>query len=87
MMFKGYGYNILTQPECRPIERDTFQCAHCNVTVFIKPKDPSPWCSCCDRQTCGRSQCRNCTPFMRKIEAMEAAARQRVMLWREADNV
>jgi hypothetical protein len=84
---QGFGYNIITQPECRPIEHDTFQCAHCNDTVFIEPKDPSPWCSCCDRQWCGRPQCRNCTPFMKKIEAMEAAARSKMLLWRAADNV
>ena len=84
---QGLGYNLVTQPGARAVEHDTFQCAHCNATVFIDPKEPSPWCSCCDRQWCGRPKCRACTPFMKKIEAEEAAARAKALLWRAADNV
>lgn len=84
---QGYGYNLVTMPYGPKIESDTFQCAHCNFTVFINPKDPSPWCSCCDRQWCGQPKCRECTPFMRKVEAAEAACRARMLLWRAADNV
>lgn len=84
---QGYGYNILTEPGFKCVETDTFQCAHCNDTVFIDPKEPSPWCSCCNRQLCGRPQCRNCVPFMKKIEKLEAECKARVLLWREADNV
>jgi hypothetical protein len=86
-MFKGYGYNLVTQPFCQPIEHDTFQCAHCNKTVFIDRKEPSPWCSCCDRQWCGQAKCRECVPFMKKIEAEEAEARAKMLLWRACDNV
>ncbi len=84
---QGFGYNLVTNPYGPQIEADTFQCAHCNTTVFIDPKDPSPWCSCCDKQTCGQAKCRECAPFMRKIEAEERACRQRMILWRAADNV
>ena len=85
-MLKLYGYNELTEPTGRKVCCDTFQCAHCNATVFIDPKEPSPWCSCCDKQWCGRRKCRECTPFMRKIEAEEAADRARRLLWQSADN-
>src|SRR5262249_2066780 len=84
---QGFGYNPITHPECKPGPADTFHCGPSNTTGFIERKDPSRWCSCCDRQTCGRPQCRNCIPFMKKIEAMEAAARSRMLLWRSADNV
>lgn len=84
---QGLGYNIVTLPFGAAIERDTFQCAHCNDTVFIEPKAPSPWCSCCDKQWCGRSRCRECSPFMKKLEAAEAECRHRMLLWKAADNV
>jgi hypothetical protein len=89
-MQRAYGYNLITQPvDLGPakVEHDTFQCAHCNTTVFIEPKQASPWCSCCDRQWCGEAKCRECTPFMRKIEREEKQARARLLLWRAADNV
>jgi len=84
---QGYGYNIVTSPFCEPVEQDTFQCAHCNITVFLEPKVPSPWCSNCNKQWCGKAECRLCSPFMKKIEREEAIARSRALLWREADNV
>ncbi len=84
---QGLGYNLLTQPGFKCVESDTFQCSHCNKTVFIDPKDPSPWCSCCDRQWCGQAKCRDCVPFMRKVEREEAMARHKAMLWKAADNV
>lgn len=84
---QGLGYNLVTAPFCAPVERDTFQCAHCNTTVFIEPKDPSPWCSNCDRQWCGQEKCRECAPFMKKIEKAEAEARAKLLLHRAADNV
>ena len=84
---QGIGYNRVILDGRVIEESDTFQCAHCNDTVFIKPADPSPWCSCCNKQWCGRPECRECKPFMKKIEAMEAAARAKMLLWRAADNV
>lgn len=84
---QGIGYNRVMLDGKVIEEHDTFQCAHCNDTVFIRPADPSPWCSCCDRQWCGRPRCRECKPFMRKVEREEAAALARVRLWRECDNV
>jgi hypothetical protein len=86
MMLRGYGYNRVKLDGRTVEEHDTFQCAHCNTTVFVKPAEPSPWCACCDRQWCGQPQCRECTPFMKKIEAAEARDRQRRLLWQEADN-
>ena len=86
-MFRGHGYNCVTMDGVAVEESDTFQCAHCNKTVFIKPSDPSPWCMNCDRQWCGQDKCKLCIPFMRKIEAEEAMCRHRMLLWRAADNV
>lgn len=86
-MFKGHGYNRVKLDGVTIEESDTFQCAHCNDTVFIKPSEPSPWCMNCDRQWCGRPECRECKPFMKKIDAMEAAARAKMLLWKAADNV
>lgn len=83
---QGLGYNRVVLDGKVVEEADTFQCAHCWTTVFICPKDPSPWCSCCDRQWCGKPQCRECKPFMKKIEAWEAKDRQRRLLWQAADN-
>ena len=84
---QGIGYNRVILDSKVVEESDTFQCAHCNDTIFIKPSDPSPWCSCCDRQWCGRPRCRECKPFMKKIERAEAITRSRLLLWRECDNV
>jgi len=85
-MRRAYGYNVVTMPVGPKVESDTFQCAHCNATVFIDAKEPSPWCSCCDAQWCGQTKCRQCTPFMRKVERAESEALNRTRLWREADN-
>lgn len=84
---QGFGYNCVMLDGQATEETDTFQCAHCNDTVFIRPSEPSPWCSCCDKQWCGRERCRECKPFMRTIEREEARARQRLLLFRACDNV
>ena len=84
---QGIGYNRVMLDGKIVEEHDTFQCAHCNDTIFIASNVASPWCSCCDKQWCGRPRCRECTPFMRKIEHAEAIARSRLLLWRECDNV
>lgn len=84
---QGHGYNRVILDGKVIEEHDTFQCCHCWDTVFIKPNDPSPWCSCCDRQWCGRERCRECKPFMRKVERAEVVARARMLLHRAADNV
>ena len=85
-MFRGYGYNIVTLDGKTIEEHDTFQCAHCNMTVFIEPKEPSPWCMNCDRQWCGQAKCRECAPFMRKIEREEATALAKRRLWLACDS-
>jgi hypothetical protein len=82
-----YGYNEVTEPTGRKIGQDTVQCAHCNTTIFLDPKVPSPWCSCCDQQHCFKPECFVCTPFMRKIEAEEKAERAKLLLWRACDNI
>lgn len=82
-----YGYNEITEASGKKIGQDTVQCAHCNNTIFLDPKTPSPWCSVCDQEHCFDPGCFKCIPFMRKVEAAEAACRAKIMLWRAADNV
>jgi hypothetical protein len=84
---QGHGYNRVLLDGAVIEEHDTFQCCHCNDTVFIAKDAASPWCSCCNKQWCGRPRCRECVPFMRMVERQEAMCRQRLLLWREADNV
>ncbi len=86
-MLKRYGYNRVKLDGVTIEEHDTFQCCHCNDTVFIKSEDPSPWCSCCNEQWCGRSRCRECRPFMKAIERAEAMDRRKRLLWKAADTV
>jgi hypothetical protein len=81
-----FGYNEVTL-DGRKTGQDTVQCAHCNNTIFLDPKTPSPWCSNCDQQHCFKRECFVCVPFMRKIEREEAMARRRASLWRACDSV
>ena len=84
--FRGFGYNRVILDGKVVEQHDTLQCCHCNDTIFLNPATPSPWCSCCDAQWCGRAKCRECRPFMAKIEAAEARDRQRRLLLQAADN-
>lgn len=35
-MLKPGGYSIITDPGARPVEHDTFSCAHCGFITFTK---------------------------------------------------
>jgi hypothetical protein len=35
-MLKAGGYSIITTPGAKPIEHDTFTCAHCGFVTFTK---------------------------------------------------
>ena len=86
-MLKLYGYNEVTLPSGRKVGQDTLWCCHGGHTVFLDPKDPSPWCMNCNQQWCGqRAECRECIPFMKRIEREEAIDRQRRLLCQAADN-
>jgi hypothetical protein len=88
---QGFGYNCVTLDGKVFSEEDTCQCTHCNTTIFIDPKEPPPWCSNCGQYHCGTQDgirdCFICAPFMRTLERKEAECRNRILLWRAADNV
>lgn len=78
------GYVRVTDPAfAHARESDTITCSHCNRVVEIhdlatgKPK-PAVVVHChqCDRKTCVPcAETGRCTPFERKLEAMEARGR------------
>lgn len=75
------GYATWTDPAAaRPVERDTFTCAHCSRIVVVEPIcDPSAaggFCRQCMAHLCTRCANRGvCDPFMRKLERAEARDR------------
>jgi hypothetical protein len=85
-MLKRYGYNEETTPTGRKIGQDTLWCCHGGHTVFLDPNDPSPWCQNCNEQWCGQESCRECVPYMKKIEMAEEIDRRKRLLWQAADN-
>lgn len=56
-------------------ETDTVQCGHCNRHMHIKPKmDPADMgglCKQCMKFECPNCVGKGCTPFEKKLEAME----------------
>jgi hypothetical protein len=69
------GYCIITEPGKPDVEHDTFTCGHCNRIVHVLPKqDPASlggFCRTCWKLTCARCADGLCTPFEKKLEAME----------------
>jgi hypothetical protein len=88
--FRGFGKNEVSIDGIVVEESDTLQCPHCNFTMRVKSTTPLrralPWCSNCDAEHCLKPECFICTPFMKKLEAAEAADRQKRLLWQAADN-
>ena len=63
-------------------EYDTFTCCHCNSVVHVQAKASMDkvggWCTLCFKPTCPRCDAAGaCTPFEKKLEAMERTARLR----------
>lgn len=56
-------------------ETDTFTCFHCNTVVHVAAKmDPANLgglCKQCMKMICPRCLDKGCTPFEKKLEAME----------------
>ena len=76
------GYATTVEPGKGTIEEDTFTCGHCNGLQFVKPReDPATMggmCKMCMKLIC--STCAGhpgCTPFEKRLEAMEARDRLR----------
>jgi hypothetical protein len=82
---RAQGYLIITDPEAETKEADTITCCHCNRIVVLKPKtgleDVGGWCGMCMKGICGPcADLGECTPFERKLEEMERAARLHLAL-------
>lgn len=82
-MRRAQGYAVIVEPGKATVERDTFTCAHCNCVVFVEPmqaaSDMGGWCMMCAKNTC--TSCAGqlgCSPFERKIEALERRDRLRM---------
>ncbi len=79
-MRRAQGYLVIVDPyAAKPLEHDTFTCHHCNVVVVVELKaDPDKlggFCRLCMKQICPTCLNGNCTPFEKKLEAIEARDR------------
>lgn len=74
---KAKGYATWNYPDQKPIEKDTMQCVHCGAHWYIDPGSgiQRGWCMNCNGPTCGKKECCECIPFMKKIETAEKRAR------------
>lgn len=71
------GYLIGVRDDERKLEVDSFTCAHCNSVVWVRAKqraeDLGGHCRMCNKPICPNcAGIGSCTPFERKLEAMEA---------------
>lgn len=79
-MRRAQGYAITTEPGKADVEEDTFTCVHCNSIVFVKPRqDPAEaggFCRMCMKPICvACADLGSCTPFEKKLEALESRDR------------
>ena len=71
---KPDGQIFITQPGMPTIERDTFQCRHCQKICIVRKGSHTQrgYCFMCYGPTCGRKMCsEGCTPWEAKMEARE----------------
>lgn len=78
-MSRSLGYATITGPDGR-VELDTLTCGHCNTVILVHdaktgsrvpPERLGGGCTLCDKPTCPQCTGRGCTPFERKLEAIE----------------
>ncbi len=73
------GYIFCSDPDGGTEEASTFTCSHCNRVVIVKPKaNPDKiggLCYACYKMVCPTCVGQGCTPFEKKLEAMEARGR------------
>lgn len=74
-MRNAQGYACISSPDGIS-EVDTFTCFHCQHVVHVKPKmDPAEMgglCKQCMKLVCPHCVGKGCTPFLKKLERMEA---------------
>lgn len=73
------GYSVLVEPGKAAEERDTFTCIHCNTIVEVTPKmspaEMGGFCRLCMKPVCKNCADKGCTPFEKRLEAMEQRAK------------
>lgn len=78
-MLNAGGYICISDPELGSTEFDTFTCFHCNVIVKVVPKADmdrtGSMCRICMKMVCAKCAPLGCSPFEKKIEALEAKYR------------
>lgn len=78
------GYAVIFDPEAGVREADTFTCFHCNSVVHVKaramPDEFGSMCRMCMKMVCAKCADGSCTPFEKRLEAIEALDRKRRMV-------
>jgi len=76
-MGRAAGHVSVVEPGKPTVEGDTLQCVHCGCHFFTKPGSGKQrgWCMRCNGPHCGRANCWECVPFMKRIEQQEARER------------
>lgn len=73
------GYVLVTSPDSRRVEADTFTCIHCNRVVIVPVKasasDMGGWCALCAKPVCKNCAGKACEPFEIKLKRMEDRSR------------
>lgn len=74
------GYLVVHGPDGME-EADTFTCAHCNRVIVVRagadPSELGGYCTLCSANVCPSCAGRECTPFEKRLEAVE---RRRALL-------
>ena len=85
---KPGGYGLVSGPPDVFEEHDTFTCPHCSSICIVRPGSGTQrgFCFRCNAPTCGKTACRSCVPFERKLEAMENRHRLYKVMERGYDN-
>jgi len=68
------GVVFITQPGMPDIERDTFQCPHCQKICIVRKGSHTQrgYCYLCSKPSCGREDCsRGCAVWEAKMERRE----------------
>lgn len=79
-MLKPQGHAVIFG-DGATVERDTFQCKHCQRVVFVQPRaaasDSGGWCRRCMAPVCGPcADSGKCEPWEKQLEEIEKKARQ-----------
>lgn len=80
-MRKAGGYAVIIDPDAGLTEIDTFTCGHCNGITHVKarasPDEIGSMCRLCMKMVCVKCASHGCTPFEKRLEAIEAEDRKR----------